>query len=69
MSLYTVAFLGTSPLGAIAAGTLADRIGVALTLTAGGICCALAGLYLAYKRAEIRRHMLPIYAKLGIAAR
>ena len=69
MSLYTVAFLGTSPLGAIVAGTMADRIGVALTLTAGGICCALAGLYLAYKRAEIRRHMLPIYVKLGIAAR
>jgi predicted MFS family arabinose efflux permease len=69
MSLYTVAFLGASPLGAIAAGAMADRIGVALTLTAGGICCALAGLYLAYKRAEIRRHMLPIYAKLGIAAR
>jgi MFS family permease len=69
MSLYTVAFLGMSPLGAIAAGAMADRIGVALTLTGGGICCALAGLYLAYKRAEIQRHILPIYAKLGITAR
>jgi predicted MFS family arabinose efflux permease len=69
MSLYTVAFLGMSPFGAIAAGALADRIGVDLTLTAGGLCCALAGLYLAYKRGEIRQHIVPIYAKLGIAAR
>jgi MFS family permease len=69
MSLYTVAFLGMSPFGAIAAGAIADRIGVDLTLTAGGLCCALAGIYLAYKRGEIRQHILPIYAKLGIAAR
>src|SRR5205085_5997655 len=54
MSLYTVAFLGMSPLGAIAAGSLADRIGVGLTLTLGGACCALAALYLAHRRAEIR---------------
>jgi MFS family permease len=69
MSLYTVAFLGMSPFGAIAAGAIADRIGVELTLTAGGLCCALAGLYLAHRRGEIRQHILPIYAKLGIAAR
>ena len=66
MSLYTAAFLGVSPFGAIAAGALADRIGVAATLTAGGLCCALAGMYLAHKRAEIRTHVLPIYAKLGL---
>jgi MFS family permease len=69
MSLYTVAFIGLSPLGAIAAGALADRIGVAATLTAAGICCALAGLYLARKQAEIRAHILPLYAKLGVANR
>lgn len=69
MSLYTVAFLGVSPFGAIGAGALADRIGVGLTLTAGGVACAAAGLYLATRRAEIRRHIAPIYAKLGILAR
>lgn len=69
MSLYTAAFLGVSPFGSIAAGALADLIGVAATLTAGGICCALAGLYLAHKRALIRTHVLPIYAKLGITTR
>jgi predicted MFS family arabinose efflux permease len=66
MSLYTVAFLGMSPLGAIAGGALADRVGVAATLTGGGICCALAALYLAHKRRLLREHMSPIYARLGL---
>jgi predicted MFS family arabinose efflux permease len=57
MSLYTAAFLGMSPFGAIAAGALADCIGVAATLTAGGVACALAALYLARRRAEIRTHI------------
>jgi MFS family permease len=68
MSLYTAAFLGMSPLGAIAAGALADYLGVAVTLTAGGICCALAGVYLANKRRLLREHMGPIYARLGHVA-
>ena len=66
MSLYTTAFLGMSPFGAMAAGALADRVGVAMTLTAGGVCCALAAVFLARNRARIRAHILPIYAKLGI---
>jgi MFS family permease len=69
MSLYTAAFLGMAPLGAIAAGAIADVIGVAATLTAGGVCCAFAGLYLAVKRELLREHIGPIYAKLGIAPR
>jgi hypothetical protein len=69
MSLYTAAFLGMSPFGAIAAGTLADRIGVAMTLTLGGFCCLAAGVYLAVKRAEIRAHVAPIYARLGLQPR
>ena len=68
MSLYTAAFLGMSPLGAIAAGAAADYIGVAATLTIGGVCCACAGLYLAQQRALLRAHMGPIYAKLGLGA-
>jgi len=69
MSLYTAAFLGMSPFGAVAAGALADRVGVAATLTAGGVCCALAGLYLAYRREYLRAQMAPLYTKLGITAR
>jgi MFS family permease len=64
MSLYTAAFLGVSPLGSMAAGALADRVGVAATLTAGGLCCAAAALYLARKRPAIRAWIAPIYARL-----
>ena len=69
MSLYTAAFLGMSPFGAIAAGAIADRVGVAATLSAGGVCCALAGLYLASRRADIASHVRPIYDRLGLTAR
>jgi MFS family permease len=69
MSLYTASFLGMSPFGAIAAGALADRIGVAMTLTLGGLCCTAAGGYLAVKRGAIRAHVAPIYARLGLRPR
>ncbi|MGQ0751503.1 MAG: MFS transporter [Betaproteobacteria bacterium] len=66
MSLYTAAFLGVSPFGSLAAGALADAIGVSATLTLSGIGCACGALYLARKRPQIREHITPIYARLGI---
>ena len=66
MSLYTAAFLGMTPFGSLAAGWLADLVGVAYTITLGGACCAAGALYLAYKRPQIREHIRPIYARLGI---
>ncbi|HYC44726.1 MAG TPA: MFS transporter [Burkholderiales bacterium] len=54
MSLYTAAFIGMTPFGAIMAGTAAEYAGVAATLTVGGIGCALAGLYVARNRARLR---------------
>jgi len=44
MAYYTMSFLGMMPFGSLAAGALAHYIGVALTLTCGGIVCALAGI-------------------------
>lgn len=66
MSLYTAAFLGISPFGALAAGAVADGIGVSATLTVSGVCCAAGGIFLATRRPQIRAHMRPIYARLGI---
>ena len=68
MSLYTAAFLGVSPFGAVAAGALSDHVGVAVTLTAAGVACVGAALHLARQRAEIRAHVLPVYEKLGIVS-
>ena len=69
MSLYTAAFLGMSPFGSLIAGAMADRIGIAATLTAGGVCCALAAAYTYSRRREMHAYMRPIYDRLGIARR
>jgi len=69
MSLYTVAFLGVSPFGALTAGALADVIGPRATLTLGGLACAATALVLAQRRHAIRAQIGPIYEKLGIARR
>jgi len=66
MSFYTVAFLGVAPVGSLAAGAIAGVIGVSHTLFIGGAACSAGALYLAYKRPQIREHIRPIYARLGI---
>ncbi len=66
MSLYTVAFLGIAPFGALAAGALADIVGPRTTITVGGLCCVAAALMLARKRHDIRAGIRPIYERMGI---
>lgn len=66
MSFYTAAFLGMAPFGSLAAGALADVIGVANTLFLGGAACAACALFIAGRRQQIREHIRPIYARLGI---
>jgi len=66
MSLYTVSFMGMAPFGALAAGALADVIGVAATLTISGVCCAAGALLLASQHARIRVELSEIYARLAI---
>jgi len=69
MSFYTAAFLGVMPFGSLLAGTLADAIGVAWTLTAGGVGCAAAALRLGRARPCLREQLRPVYERLGIARR
>lgn len=57
MSLYTAAFLGVMPFGSLAAGALADALGVGATLTAGGACCVATALYLERRRREVGRDL------------
>jgi predicted MFS family arabinose efflux permease len=66
MSLYTAAFLGMVPLGGLMAGMLADRIGAAGTVRAGGTICVLAALFMLRRLPLLRRHLRPVYARLGI---
>lgn len=66
MSLYTMSFLGVVPVGSLFAGVAADAIGVSFTLFLQGTCCAAAAVHLIRKRAVLREHIRPIYARLGV---
>jgi MFS family permease len=45
IALYSMAFAGTAPIGGLLAGTLAERIGLAATLTLNGTLIVAAGLF------------------------
>jgi MFS family permease len=66
MSFYTMAFLGTVPLGSLIAGWLSSKIGAPHTLVVGGICCLIGGGLFARALPVLRTHVRPIYVKLGI---
>jgi MFS family permease len=66
MSFYTMAFMGTTPLGSLLAGVLADRIGAPQTLIIGGVCCMFGSLIFARSLPGLRVLIRPIYRRLGI---
>lgn len=66
MSLYTVAFMGTMPLGSLAAGALAGHIGAPATVALGGAGCLAATALFARVLPGLRAQVRPIYARLGI---
>ena len=49
MSIYTMAFMGTIPLGSFLAGSLASAVGVRLTVLFGGVLSLLGSLLFALK--------------------
>jgi MFS family permease len=66
MSFFAMSFMGVAPFGSLFAGTLASVIGAPGTLVITGSCCMI-GAALFYRRLpEIRRHIRPIYQKIGI---
>lgn len=66
MSLYTMAVFGITPFGSLLAGSAADRLGAPLTLAIGGCACLLNALAFARTLPALRRHVRPIYERLGI---
>ena len=66
MSFYTMAFLGTAPLGSLLAGIAADRIGAPMTIFFGGLACVGAGIWFASRLPSIRAVLRPIYVQKGI---
>lgn len=66
MSFFTVAFLGVSPLGSLAAGWVAHAAGVAATLFLGGLCCVMGAVVLWRRMPVLRQHIRVIYIRIGI---
>jgi MFS family permease len=66
MSFYATAFLGFAPIGAMAAGGLAELFGASLTVALGGVICVIAASIFASQLPDIREHIQPIYRRIGI---
>jgi MFS family permease len=66
MSFYTMAFLGTTPLGSLLAGAVASRIGVSWTIAFGGAACLATAALFARRLPALRAQVQPIYRRLGI---
>jgi MFS family permease len=68
MAFYTMAFLGTAPIGSLLAGVIAHRIGTTPTITIGGTCCLLAAAWFGSRLPRLREVVRPIYLERGIIA-
>jgi len=65
-SLYVMSFIGVSPLGALASGWVAERIGPPATLAACGAAALLAAIAYASAFPAIRRAIQPVYNGIGV---
>ena len=68
MAFYTMAFLGTAPIGSLIAGLAADRIGAQRTILLGGLSCIAAGVWFTLRLPRLRELVRPIYVERGILA-
>lgn len=66
MSFYTFSIMGMAPFGSLFYGTLAKYLGVPFTLATGGIACFAGSLVFYLGLPFMRKHIHPIYVKLGI---
>lgn len=64
-SLYVMSFIGMAPLGALAAGAVAERVGPPPTLAFCGLLGMAAALLYRTQLEAIRREIRPVYEKLG----
>jgi MFS family permease len=66
MSFLMMAILGTSPLGSLAVGAVADRIGAPETVVLEGLGCLLIAAWFSRKLDEFHAAVRPIYARMGL---
>lgn len=66
MSLYTVAFMGTAPIGSLLTGSVANILGAPHTLRISAFLCVIAAIVFAMKLPAIEKMVQPIYVRKGI---
>jgi predicted MFS family arabinose efflux permease len=66
MSLFTMAFMATVPLGALVAGAIASRFGFHTMVWCCAGWCLLVSLAFASQMPRLRRETRPIYVQRGI---
>lgn len=66
MSLYAMAFGGTTPFGCLLAGFIATKIGVQQTVLIGGLICIAGSLLFMRKLPHMKEAVTPVYTKMGI---
>jgi MFS family permease len=67
VSLYATAFMGMVPLGGLAAGALAERLGARATVALGGLACLAGAAAFARALPRVRELARPVYERLGVA--
>jgi MFS family permease len=66
MSFFTMAFIGMAPLGNLAGGTVAQHLGAPMSVRIAGCLLLLAALLFRFHLPTLRKHIRPIYSRLGI---
>ena len=61
MSLFTMAFMGMTPFGSLAAGWLASRIGAPDTIFISGACCLLGSAAFSIRLPSLKEELAPVY--------
>ena len=66
MSLYTMAFMGMMPLGSLAGGAVASRLGAPAAVALGGAGCLVLAAWFRGRIAPLRALVLPVYEQRGV---
>ncbi|MCC9629345.1 MFS transporter [Blastopirellula sp. JC732] len=66
MSLYTMAIMGTAPIGSLVAGAVAHRFGTTFAISFSGAACLVGIAAFAWMLPRLREHVTPIYRRKGV---
>jgi hypothetical protein len=66
MALYSMMFLGMTPIGSLLAGTIAAHIGAPITVAIGGVASFIGGVVFARKWPALRAPARELVAAQGM---